>query len=357
MRGSRPPWAWRLFIALVVGSLRRVLLWRVRVDRPRVLPTPGHPLVVVINHTSNVDAFLVADTVWRRLRRWVQPLVKAEIFDVTLLGPLAHAAGAIPVGRGEDAAREVAYGDAIARLRDGAAVLLAPESTITHDGSLLPLRHGAARLALDADAEVLVVTHFGAQRGFSPVVRRPERAVLVTMAMDVIRPEPDEDATALTGRIAATMMDRSDELRATYPHQQPDAAWWPPYREPGPPTATARDNLERYRQSMADAVAAARERMSRLTGEHEGEDRLAQARARAKALAEEFAQRSRDAAEHLAEQTRERATEIGEQARELGEHARDRATELTEQARDRVEGLAEDARGRTSTRTTDTDDG
>src|SRR5690606_22202418 len=122
------------------------------------------------NHTSNVDPFLVAHLVWKGLRHWGQPLAKAELFDVPVLGPLARGAGAIPVHRGEDAGREAAYADAVVRLQEGGTILIAPEGTVTHDGALLPLRHGAARLALDAGVDVLVVTHFGAQRGFSPVV-------------------------------------------------------------------------------------------------------------------------------------------------------------------------------------------
>jgi 1-acyl-sn-glycerol-3-phosphate acyltransferase len=212
-----PPWAWRLVLGAVLWLLRRVYGWRVRARRPEVVPPPDQPLVVVFNHTSAIDAFLVADTVWRGLGHWVQPLIKAELFDVIGLGFLARRTGAIPVTRAEVTGREAAYGAAVQRLRAGGTLLLAPEGTVTHDGSLLPFRIGAARLALDAGVAVLVVTHFGAQRGFSPVARRPERDVVVTMTFDLLSPSPDEDATSLTGRMAATMLDRSAELQAAYP--------------------------------------------------------------------------------------------------------------------------------------------
>lgn len=323
-RRSGPPWPWRFLVRLVMGFLRGLMGWRVRAHLPVPEPPPDQPLVVVFNHTSAIDAFVVVDTLWRRLRHWCQPLVKSEVFDVPVLGPLAHRAGAIPVARGEGSAREAAYDDAVARLREGGTIMIAPEGTTTHDGSLLPLRHGAARLALDAGVDVLVVTHFGAQRAFSPVVRFAQRGAVVIMAMDVLRRWPDEDAASLTGRMAATMIDRSEQLQAAYPQADPSARWWPPYAAPASPTATARENLERYRESMAEAVAHARDRMARYAEEHEVEERITDARERAVAAAEDLAARSRARAEELAEQARHRYDELSDRARDraatLGRH-------------------------------------
>jgi 1-acyl-sn-glycerol-3-phosphate acyltransferase len=345
-----PPWAWRLVVGVVLWLLRRRLGWRVRAQKPEVVPPPGAPLVVVYNHTSSIDPFLVADTVWHGLQHWGQPLAKAELFDIPVFGILVRAGGTIPVARDDDSGREAAYDEAVAKLRAGRTIMLAPEGTTTHDGSLLPLRHGAARLALEAGADVLVVTHFGAQRGFSPVVRFPDRGVLVTLAMDLVTPWPDENASSLTGRIAATMLDRSAQLQASYPQADPDARWWPPYSAPASPTATARESLKRYQDSMAETVAHARERMARMAEEHEVEQRVAQARARAIAGAEDLTARSRARVEEFTEQTRERMEELSEHTRErmeeLSEHTRDRAEELGEQTRERMEELMEQARAR-----------
>ncbi len=311
-RRPGPPWAWRFVLGVVMGMLRVLFGWRVRAQLPAESPDPATPLVVVYNHTSNVDPFPVADAVWRLLGHWAQPLAKAELFDVPVFGPIALAAGGIPVHRGQDAGREAAYADAIDRLHEGGTLLIAPEGTRTHDGTLLPLRHGAARLALEAGVDLLVVTHFGAQRGFSPVVRLAERDVIVTMTMDVVSPWPGEDAQQLTGRIAAVMLDRSQQLQAQYPQADHDARWWPPYDRPGSPTATARENLEHYRESMAEAVANARERMARFAEEHEVDQRVSHARERA----EELAARSRERAEHFGDLTRQRFEELSDRARE-----------------------------------------
>jgi 1-acyl-sn-glycerol-3-phosphate acyltransferase len=354
-----PPGVWRLVIRVVRLFLQGVMGWRVRARPPDVVPPPGEPLLVVFNHTSNIDAFLVAATVWKRLQHWVQPLVKDELFTTPGLGILVRNAGAIAVVRGEGKGREAAYDNAVARLRAGGTVLLAPEGTVTHDGSLLPLRHGAARLALDAGVDVLVVTHFGAQRGFSPVVRFAERGVVVTMAMDVLQPWPDEDAGSLTGRIAATMLDRSEQLQATYPQADPDAPWWPPYSAPASPSATARENLERYQVSMAEAVAQARERMARFADDHDVEERLTQARERVAQFADDYdveervaqaRERALSAAEDLAARSKTMADAFTEQSRlrvdELTDQGRQRLEELTEQGRQLAEELASLARER-----------
>lgn len=262
-----PPWAWRLAVGLVVNMLMRLFGWRVQATLPDVVPPPDRPLVVVSNHTSNVDPFLVADVLWRRLGHWIQPLGKQEAFDIPVVGWIGRKAGAIPVIRDDGNARGKAFEAAVTRMQEGGTIYIAAEGTVTHDGTLLPLRHGAARLALQSGADLLVVTHLGAQRAFSPVTIMPDRKVIVTMAMDILSPWPDEDETALTGRIAATMLDRTAELLATHPQADPEADWWPPYAKPAIPTATARENIDRYRSSMHDAVGHARERMAKLAEE------------------------------------------------------------------------------------------
>lgn len=319
-----PPLAWRITVRAVLGLLRRVFGWRIRAIRPKVVPPPDQPLVVVINHTSNVDAFLVADTVWRRMGHWCRPLVKAELFNAPVLGKLVRGGGSIEVVRAEGSGRLAAYANAVARLREGGTILIAPEGTITHDGSLLPMRRGAARIALEAGVDVLVATHFGAQRGFSPVCKLPQRGAIVTMVFDVITPEPDEDAASLTGRIAATMLDRSDQLRDTYPQADTDAPWWPPYSTPASPSSTARENLERYRASMAEAVTQARERMARLADDHDVEERVAHARERVVEVAEDLADRSRERRGEIAEEARRHIEELASQAREHASALSDR---------------------------------
>lgn len=315
MAASSPPRAWLFVVGAVVNFLR-LFGWRWHTEIAPDLPPGSSPAVVVFNHTSNIDPFIVADQMWRTTGHWVQPLAKKELFDVPGLGRLGRAAGGISVHRGTGEGRQQAFGEAIEVLHDGGTVLLAPEGTITHDGSLLPLRHGAARLALDADVPVIVVTHFGAQRAFSPVVRFPDRGAHVSLHVDALEPIAGESADELTGRIAATMIDRHARLVTSYPQRDTSAAWWPPYQDPATPSATAREHMDQYRETMREAVESARERMTALTEERAVTTRVEAAKHRAELLAAELAEsaarrssRRADGLHALSEQMRARANE------------------------------------------------
>lgn len=110
--------------------------------------------------------------------------------------------------------------------------------------------------------------------------------------------------------IAATFLDRSAQLQAAYEQADPRARWWPPYARPASPTATARENLEHYRESMTEAVTTARERMARFAEDHAVEQRVADARERAAATAHDLAVRSRERAEDVRHRTRHRIDEL-----------------------------------------------
>lgn len=260
MEPPSPTLPWRFAVGVVRFVMRTIFRWTARTTVAPEVPPGRDAAVIVYNHTSNCDPFIVADELWREAGHWVRPMAKASLFDVPLLGTLGRAAGAIPVTRETGEGRNEAYAAAVEVLDRGGSVLIAPEGTTTHDGSLLPLRHGAARLAIQAGVPVVVVTQFGAQRGFSPVVGRPEFGAHVSLHVDGLDLVEGEDAAGLTGRIAATMIDRHAELVAAYPQRDLDAVWWPPYHTPAEPSRTARSHLEEYRESMRAAVAAARRR-------------------------------------------------------------------------------------------------
>lgn len=334
-----PTLAWRIFIQGVMFIMRWIFGWKFSARIEGELPSSDEPIVLVANHTSYFEPFLLVHALWRTTGHWAQPLAKAELFKIPVLGPLARAAGATPVERQSTEGRANAYGAAIERLHQGGAIYIAPEGTTSHDGELLPLRHGAARLALEAGATVVVVTQFGGQRVFSPVVKWPHRGAHFDVVIEALQPLPDEDPAELTGRIAATLMDRSMELRRDYAQRDITAPWWPPYSEPAEPTRTARENLEEYREAMAEAIESARERMAELTAEGELETRVRAARERARTAAEQ----ARTRAHELSDQMRARADELAELARsgQLSDELRHRAEDLQRQARLVAEHAAE----------------
>jgi 1-acyl-sn-glycerol-3-phosphate acyltransferase len=334
-----PPLAWRLLVAGISNMMRILFRWKMHAHVEGVLPPSDGPAIVVVNHTGQIEPFLVSHAVWKRTGRWVRPLAKASLWDVPVLGYLGTKSGGIPVYRDSESGRGNAYSAAVECLDGGGTIYIAPEGTITHDGHLLPLRHGAARLALGSGAPIIVLTSFGGQRAWSPIVGWAHRSVRFDVHMESLHPIVDETAEELTGRMAAMMMDRSQQLQDAYPQRDVDASWWPPYKEPAQPSKTAATNLDQYREAMAEAVEHARERMAAMSLERDIENRVRSARERAR----QARANARIRAEELGEQMRNRADEMGELARkgELSSEMRHRAEELAHTARELAADIAE----------------
>src|SRR5687768_16572205 len=121
-----------------------------RVDRAGAVPAAG-PVLLLPNHPN---ALLDPALVWATSGRDVRFLAKSTLFDGAL-APVLKGAAAIPVYRsldqGVDASRNSESFAAVDRaLAAGDAVCLFPEGVSHSTGRLLPLRTGAARMALSA---------------------------------------------------------------------------------------------------------------------------------------------------------------------------------------------------------------
>ena len=165
--------AWvRLAVVIVypIVGLRYRVHWR---NLDRMPPTGG--VIIAVNHVSHMDTLVVARLVWQagRIPRF---LVKNTLFDRPVLGTILRRCKQIPVYRGTvDASRSL--NDAVDALRDGEAIVIYPEGTITKDPAQWPMqaKTGVARLALLApEIPVLPVGQWGAQkldqRQFRPCV-------------------------------------------------------------------------------------------------------------------------------------------------------------------------------------------
>ncbi len=152
------------------------------------------PAIIVVNHISHVDPFLVAKFVLHagRVPRF---LAKDSLFDVPVVGAAMRAMGHIPVKRGTIDARQ-SLAAAVTALEHGRLIVVHPEGTVTRDPDFWPMigKTGAARLAtLVPDVQVIPVAQWGVQKSVDlyrkrvSVFPRPKHVLSVGPPIDLGR--------------------------------------------------------------------------------------------------------------------------------------------------------------------------
>ncbi len=167
---ERRGWAF-LFAVAVAKPVLLVFTRHTWIDGTKIPATGG--VVIVANHVSHVDPFTFAHLVHDhgRLPRF---LAKAGLFEVPGVGTILRSTGQIPVFRmSTDASR--AFSAAVEAVRQGRAVVVYPEGTLTRQPDLWPMagKTGAARIALSAGVPVVPVAQWGAQELLWPYAKRP----------------------------------------------------------------------------------------------------------------------------------------------------------------------------------------
>lgn len=137
--------------------ITKLVGWAVSVfyDLERTGPKlPDGPVLVAANHPNSLmDPLLIFRTAGRPTR----PLAKAPLFEQALVGTVLRGLGGLPVYRRQDDPELMHLNDrtfdaAIGALQDGGAVQIYPEGRSHSDPRMAPLRTGAARIALMAEA-------------------------------------------------------------------------------------------------------------------------------------------------------------------------------------------------------------
>jgi 1-acyl-sn-glycerol-3-phosphate acyltransferase len=146
---------------VILNALMRPFVrpqWRATEKLPRV-----GGIVVAVNHISNADPLAVGQFL-AYSGRWPRFLAKASLFRVPVVGWLLRATGQLPVERHTRAAG-TALTAAVAAVKEGQAVIVYPEGTITSDPDLWPMKGktGVARIAFAAGCPVIPVGQWGAQ--------------------------------------------------------------------------------------------------------------------------------------------------------------------------------------------------
>jgi len=174
------------------------------------IPATG-PVIIVANHVSHADPFVLAHYVFDS-GRWPVFLAKASLFKLPVLGRWLHAVDQTPVERGTiDAAR--ALDAAIAAVREGQCVLIYPEGSTTKEPELWPMRGktGAARVWLATKAPVVPVAMWGPQKLFDPRTHKL-RPVPQTPVTVVAGPPIDLSKWADAPANAATLQEITEHL-------------------------------------------------------------------------------------------------------------------------------------------------
>ena len=196
-----------------VRWLARAACWLFyRVDRAGAEPPEG-PVLLLANHAN---ALLDPAIIWATAGRDVRFLAKSTLFQGPLR-PVLAGAGAIPVYRrtdeGVDPSRNREMFRAVdAALAGGDAVCVFPEGLSHSQGRLVPLRTGAARMVLAAEAGGTPVTLVAVGLNFDRKTSFRSRVTVAYgapfSAADLARSaQPDDSAVvrALTDRIAGHM--------------------------------------------------------------------------------------------------------------------------------------------------------
>lgn len=238
--------------------------WRVEVTDPHLLPATG-PVVLVANHVSHIDPLHLALAALKRHRR-LAFLAKRELFRHRLIGPLVRGSEQIEVDRGGDASSSIE--PAVEVLRQGSAVCVFPEGTISPSFVPAPPRPGAARMALEAGVPLVPVALWGGQRILTKGHKATyTRGVVMTVRFGApILPLGDEDPRHLTARVWREVMALVETSALSYPQRPagPDDTWWVPAHHGGdaPTIAQAldllrREDAERHRRRAAERAAQA----------------------------------------------------------------------------------------------------
>jgi len=189
---------YRLLRAIVPPVLR--VAWRLRVEGIERLPEG--PAIVVANHDSLADPFVVGSAIDRPLRY----LAKAELWENRAVRRLMDTLGAIKVERGRgDVAAVAAAAQAIAA---GDSVVFFPQGTVLGSPDR-PWQRGAARIALTTGAPLVPVAIVGAADGLRPGTWLPRRAHVRVVIGEPIRVPPSPvtipAARELTERVRAAV--------------------------------------------------------------------------------------------------------------------------------------------------------
>ena len=199
----------RMFRICAVLTVKMNPLWRFRTSGA-FIEDPRRPYVVVSNHESYADIFLISHLPWEM--KW---LAKDQVFRLPFMGWMMRMAGDVRVVRTSVGSRAQAIEGMRDRLRKRVSVMVFPEGTRSPTDDMLPFRDGAFRLAIEEGVPVLPVVVAGtrdamARHSFVFNRARAEARVLEPIETTGLTPA---DAGALRSRVQDRIARARAELR------------------------------------------------------------------------------------------------------------------------------------------------
>lgn len=196
--------AGRAFRIVGVTAMRINGLWKFR-TRGRIAD-PRRPYVVVANHESYADVFLISCFPWEM--KW---LSKDTMFKIPCMGWMMHMAGDIKLVRGDRDSTLNAIAQCRDRLAKRVSVMIFPEGTRSKTQEMLPFKDGAFRLAIESQAPVLPIAVAGTRNAMAKGTFRFLRARALAQVLEPI------DTTGMTmddiGRLKQMARERIDAGR------------------------------------------------------------------------------------------------------------------------------------------------
>ena len=212
-------------IILTAKTAFRVLGQRFVMTGTEHVPRQGG-VMLAVNHIGYVD-FIYGGLAANPSGRKVRFMAKREIFDHAVTGPIMRSMHHIEVDRGDGLA---SYDQAVEYLRQGEAVGIFPEATISRAFVLKEFKTGAVRIAAAAGVPLVPVVLWGTQRMFTKDHPK-DFSRGKTIAINVGEPlhPTGENAVAETAELHRVMSTMLDQTIRSYPaDEQPPGSWWLP---------------------------------------------------------------------------------------------------------------------------------
>lgn len=188
-------------------------------------------VLLACNHIGYAD-FIFGGLAANPSGRKVRFMAKREIFDTPVAGQVMRSMHHIRVDRGEGLE---SFHEAVRYLREGEAVGIFPEATISRAFELKEFKTGAVRIAAAAGVPVLPVIMWGTHRLFTKDHPR-DLSRGKTIALSVGEPlhptgeNPMAETAELKERMSALL---HDTIRNYPASEQPEGSWWLPAKHGG----------------------------------------------------------------------------------------------------------------------------